>query len=192
MRISGTVRCTDIPGAYLWPTVEEILQRSHRERKVSRQVAALLPPRAPAWGKSSRWQFPQAHAITRTVPVPAAPLGDLRHCLQSTAAAGNWVLPQGRGNAGRGASMQQRSKWQFQGSSLSVLCPNLSRLAASKPSLHDTPAAILERLHLRHLGARHRVHWLRATYSSEDHTVLNCVQPQGSLVCCEPRTPQPT
>ncbi|MGH0139315.1 UNVERIFIED_CONTAM: hypothetical protein FKN15_025145 [Acipenser sinensis] len=62
------------PGHTFGLAVEEILQRSHREREVSRQVAVLLPPRDPA----TRWQSPQARTITRTVPFPTALLGDLR------------------------------------------------------------------------------------------------------------------
>ncbi|MGH0124809.1 UNVERIFIED_CONTAM: hypothetical protein FKN15_020044 [Acipenser sinensis] len=37
------------PGHTFGPAVEEILQSSHREHKESRQVAALRPPRAPAY-----------------------------------------------------------------------------------------------------------------------------------------------
>ncbi|MGH0183614.1 UNVERIFIED_CONTAM: hypothetical protein FKN15_012802 [Acipenser sinensis] len=82
--------------------VEEILQCCHRERDASRQVAMLLPPRAPVRGKSSRWQDPQSRTFTRMVLLPTAPLGNLRHCLQATAAAGNRAPPQSKGNAGRG------------------------------------------------------------------------------------------
>ncbi|MGH0192440.1 UNVERIFIED_CONTAM: hypothetical protein FKN15_013423 [Acipenser sinensis] len=35
----------------------EILQRSHREHEAPWQVAALLPPHAPARGRSNRWQL---------------------------------------------------------------------------------------------------------------------------------------
>ncbi|MGH0124116.1 UNVERIFIED_CONTAM: hypothetical protein FKN15_016129 [Acipenser sinensis] len=102
------------PGHPFGPAVE-ILQRSLREREASWQVAALLPPRALARGRSSRWQSPQACIITRTVSVPTAPLGNLRQCLQATAAADDQVLLQGKGNAGRGVSTQQRSRRQFHG-----------------------------------------------------------------------------
>ncbi|MGH0128348.1 UNVERIFIED_CONTAM: hypothetical protein FKN15_055774 [Acipenser sinensis] len=98
------------PGHTFGPAVEEIPKHSHRECEASRQVAALLPPRALTLGTSSHWQSPQALTITRMVPVPTAPLGDLRHRLQSTMAAGNRTLPQGRGNAGHGTSTQQGSK----------------------------------------------------------------------------------
>ncbi|MGH0166413.1 UNVERIFIED_CONTAM: hypothetical protein FKN15_050764 [Acipenser sinensis] len=80
----------DVPistGHTFGPAVEEILQRSHQEREVSRQVAALLPPRASAWGRSSRWRAPQTRTVTRTVPDSTAPLGDLRHHPQGTPAA---------------------------------------------------------------------------------------------------------
>ncbi|MGH0154760.1 UNVERIFIED_CONTAM: hypothetical protein FKN15_033940 [Acipenser sinensis] len=89
----GSQTAVAVTGHTFGPAVEEILQRSHREPETSRQVATLLPPRAPVWGKLSRWQSPQARTITRIVPVPMALLGDLRHCLQSTAAAGNRALP---------------------------------------------------------------------------------------------------
>ncbi|MGH0129857.1 UNVERIFIED_CONTAM: hypothetical protein FKN15_040001 [Acipenser sinensis] len=70
------------PGHTFGPAVEEILQKSLREREASRQVAALLPPSAPVWGRSGRWWAPQTRTVTRTVPVPTAPRGDLRHRLQ--------------------------------------------------------------------------------------------------------------
>ncbi|MGH0117565.1 UNVERIFIED_CONTAM: hypothetical protein FKN15_005067 [Acipenser sinensis] len=90
------------PGHTFGPSVEEILQSSHRERKASLQVATLLPSRVPARGRSSQPQSPQACTITKMVPVPTALLGDLRQCLQATVAAGNRALPQGKGNAGHG------------------------------------------------------------------------------------------
>ncbi|RXM96136.1 Adenylate cyclase type 8 [Acipenser ruthenus] len=65
--------------------------------------------------RSSPWQAPQACTIARMVPVPTAWLGDLRHRLQATAAMGNRAPPQSTRNAGRGASIQQRSRWQFKG-----------------------------------------------------------------------------
>ncbi|MGH0178985.1 UNVERIFIED_CONTAM: hypothetical protein FKN15_000425 [Acipenser sinensis] len=68
------------------PAVEEILQKSLRDREASRQVAALLPPCAPAWNRSSRWRAPRTQTVTRTVPVPTAP----RHRLQ-----GNRAQPAG-------------------------------------------------------------------------------------------------
>ncbi|MGH0128806.1 UNVERIFIED_CONTAM: hypothetical protein FKN15_052137 [Acipenser sinensis] len=67
------------PGHTFGPAVEEILQRFHREREASWQVAALLPPHAPARGRLSHWQSPQACTITQMVLIPMAPLGDLRH-----------------------------------------------------------------------------------------------------------------
>ncbi|MGH0123276.1 UNVERIFIED_CONTAM: hypothetical protein FKN15_021016 [Acipenser sinensis] len=87
------------PGHTFGPVVEEILQRSHWECEASRQVAALFPPRVSAWGRSNLWQAPQTRNVTRTVPVPTAPLGDLRHRLQDTPAANNWAHLAGRGNA---------------------------------------------------------------------------------------------
>ncbi|MGH0135909.1 UNVERIFIED_CONTAM: hypothetical protein FKN15_060352 [Acipenser sinensis] len=80
------------PGHTFGPAVE-ILQRSHRECEASRQVAALLAP--------------QTQTVTRTVPVPTAPVGDLRHRLQGTPAANNQAHPAGRGNAGRGQPTHQ-------------------------------------------------------------------------------------
>ncbi|MGH0127688.1 UNVERIFIED_CONTAM: hypothetical protein FKN15_021518 [Acipenser sinensis] len=81
------------PGHTFGPAVEEILQRSHREREASWQEAALLPPRASAWGRSSLWRAPQMWTVTGTVPIPTAPLGDLRHCLHDTPAASNRAQP---------------------------------------------------------------------------------------------------
>ncbi|MGH0161616.1 UNVERIFIED_CONTAM: hypothetical protein FKN15_041433 [Acipenser sinensis] len=46
------------------PAVEEILQKSRREREASRQVAALLPPRASTWGRSSCWRASQGLAYS--------------------------------------------------------------------------------------------------------------------------------
>ncbi|MGH0174925.1 UNVERIFIED_CONTAM: hypothetical protein FKN15_073590 [Acipenser sinensis] len=43
------------PGHTFGPAVEEILQRSHREREASQQVTVLLPHRASSWGRSNRW-----------------------------------------------------------------------------------------------------------------------------------------
>ncbi|MGH0131024.1 UNVERIFIED_CONTAM: hypothetical protein FKN15_022219 [Acipenser sinensis] len=63
------------PGRTFGPVVEEILQRSHREREVSRQVATLLPPRTSTWGRSSRWRALQTRTVTRTVPVPPGSAG---------------------------------------------------------------------------------------------------------------------
>ncbi|MGH0172030.1 UNVERIFIED_CONTAM: hypothetical protein FKN15_071532 [Acipenser sinensis] len=79
------------------------------------RVAAFLPPCAPVRGKLSRWQAPQACTITRTVPVPMALLGDLRHCLQATAVMGNQASPQTMRNTSCGTSTQQRSRRKFQG-----------------------------------------------------------------------------
>ncbi|MGH0114592.1 UNVERIFIED_CONTAM: hypothetical protein FKN15_023625 [Acipenser sinensis] len=75
------------PGHTFGPAMEEILQKSHQEREASRQVAALLPLRASAWGRSSLWRASQTRTVTKTVPVPTAPLGDLRHRLQGTSAS---------------------------------------------------------------------------------------------------------
>ncbi|MGH0126228.1 UNVERIFIED_CONTAM: hypothetical protein FKN15_026827 [Acipenser sinensis] len=41
------------PGHTFGPAVEEILQRSHQESEAFRQVALLLPPCAPGWGRSN-------------------------------------------------------------------------------------------------------------------------------------------
>ncbi|MGH0142053.1 UNVERIFIED_CONTAM: hypothetical protein FKN15_075218 [Acipenser sinensis] len=49
------------------------------------------------------------------VPLPTAPLGDLRHCLQASAVTENQASPQTARNAGRSSSAQQRSRRQFQG-----------------------------------------------------------------------------
>ncbi|MGH0152754.1 UNVERIFIED_CONTAM: hypothetical protein FKN15_064433 [Acipenser sinensis] len=97
------------PGHAYGPAVEEILQRSHWECKVYRQVAALLPPHTSTWGRSNRWRTLQTRTVTRTVPVLTAPLDDLRHCLQGTPAA------KGRGNASRGQPTHQHPKRRFQG-----------------------------------------------------------------------------
>ncbi|MGH0167582.1 UNVERIFIED_CONTAM: hypothetical protein FKN15_006403 [Acipenser sinensis] len=48
------------------------------------EVAALLPPCAPAWGRSNRWQAPPTRTVTRTVPVPTAPLAQLQRTTSST------------------------------------------------------------------------------------------------------------
>ncbi|MGH0127564.1 UNVERIFIED_CONTAM: hypothetical protein FKN15_043706 [Acipenser sinensis] len=53
--------------------------------------------------------------VTRTVPVPSALLGDLRHRLQGTSAASNRAQPAGRGNAGCGQSTHQRHRRRFLG-----------------------------------------------------------------------------
>ncbi|MGH0157592.1 UNVERIFIED_CONTAM: hypothetical protein FKN15_051013 [Acipenser sinensis] len=103
------------PGHTFGPAVEEILQRSHRESEASRQVAVLLPPCASAWGRSSRWRAPQTQTVTRTVPVPMAPLDDLRNRLQGTPAANNLAHLAGRGNAGRGQPIHQHYRRHFQG-----------------------------------------------------------------------------
>ncbi|MGH0168210.1 UNVERIFIED_CONTAM: hypothetical protein FKN15_054010 [Acipenser sinensis] len=99
----------------LTPAVEEILQKSNWEREVSQQVAMLLPPSTSAWGRSSRWRAPQTRTVTRTVPVPTAPLCDLRHHLQGTPAASNWAQQAGRGNTGHGQSTHQHHRRRFQG-----------------------------------------------------------------------------
>ncbi|MGH0145924.1 UNVERIFIED_CONTAM: hypothetical protein FKN15_023471 [Acipenser sinensis] len=58
-------------------------------------------------GKWPRYSLPvlrqgaggaEARTITRTVQVPKAPLGDLRHHLQATTAPGKQALPQSKGN----------------------------------------------------------------------------------------------
>ncbi|MGH0137577.1 UNVERIFIED_CONTAM: hypothetical protein FKN15_008110 [Acipenser sinensis] len=103
------------PGHTFGPALQEILPRSHWEREASRQVAVLLPPRAPAWGRSNRRRAPQTRTVTRAVPVPTAPLGDLRHRVQGTPAANNRPLPTSRGNAGHGQSTHQCSRRWFQG-----------------------------------------------------------------------------
>ncbi|MGH0125946.1 UNVERIFIED_CONTAM: hypothetical protein FKN15_025166 [Acipenser sinensis] len=103
------------PGHTFGPAMEEILQRSHRKCEASRQVAALLPPRAFTWGRLSRWQAPQTRTVTRTDPVPTALLGDLGHRLQGTPAASNRAQPAGRGNAGHGQSTHHRHRRHFQG-----------------------------------------------------------------------------
>ncbi|MGH0122087.1 UNVERIFIED_CONTAM: hypothetical protein FKN15_010501 [Acipenser sinensis] len=41
------------PGHTFGPAVEEILQSSHQEHRAPRQVAALLHPSTPAWGRSN-------------------------------------------------------------------------------------------------------------------------------------------
>ncbi|MGH0180480.1 UNVERIFIED_CONTAM: hypothetical protein FKN15_004337 [Acipenser sinensis] len=66
------------------PVEEEILLKSHREHEVFWHVVALLPPRASAGGRSSRCRASQTQTVTRTVPVPTAPLGDLRYRQQAT------------------------------------------------------------------------------------------------------------
>ncbi|MGH0165631.1 UNVERIFIED_CONTAM: hypothetical protein FKN15_049353 [Acipenser sinensis] len=102
-------------GHIFGPVVEEILQKSHRVHEASQQMAALLPPRVSAWGRWSRWQASQTRTVTRTVPVPTALLGDLRHHLQAcTSAANNRAQPAGRGNAGRGQPTHQRHRRRFQ------------------------------------------------------------------------------
>ncbi|MGH0149284.1 UNVERIFIED_CONTAM: hypothetical protein FKN15_018160 [Acipenser sinensis] len=99
------------PGHTFGPAMEEILQKSHQEREASRQVAALLPLHASAWGRSSLWRASQMRTVTKTVPVPTAPLGDLRHRLQGTSAVSN----RAQGNAGRGQSTHQHHRRCFQG-----------------------------------------------------------------------------
>ncbi|MGH0131249.1 UNVERIFIED_CONTAM: hypothetical protein FKN15_055175 [Acipenser sinensis] len=98
------------PGHTFGQAVEDILQKSLRDREASRQVAALLPPCTPAWNRSSLWRAPMTQTVTRTVPVPTAPRGDLRHRLQ-----GNRAQPAGKGNAGRGQSTYQRLRGRPQG-----------------------------------------------------------------------------
>ncbi|MGH0121020.1 UNVERIFIED_CONTAM: hypothetical protein FKN15_068716 [Acipenser sinensis] len=95
------------------PAVEKILQKSPQKHETSSQVATLLPPHAPAWGRSNCWRAPQTQTVTRTVPVPTAPLGDLSHRLQGTS-AGNRAQPADRGNAGRGRSTNQHLRGRFQ------------------------------------------------------------------------------
>ncbi|MGH0128770.1 UNVERIFIED_CONTAM: hypothetical protein FKN15_041112 [Acipenser sinensis] len=58
---------------------------------------------------------PLTQTVTRTVPVPTALLGDLRHCLQGTTTAYNKALSRDRGNAGHGQPTHQRPRNQFQG-----------------------------------------------------------------------------
>ncbi|MGH0116790.1 UNVERIFIED_CONTAM: hypothetical protein FKN15_051516 [Acipenser sinensis] len=67
------------PGHTFRPAVEEILQCSYREREASQQVAAMLRSHAPVWDRRS--------AGVRTVLIPTALRGDLRHCLQASTAA---------------------------------------------------------------------------------------------------------
>ncbi|MGH0170315.1 UNVERIFIED_CONTAM: hypothetical protein FKN15_070052 [Acipenser sinensis] len=57
------------PGHTFGPAVAEILQRYHREREASRQVAAMLPSRAPARGRGRRW-CPSVTTVTWTIPIP--------------------------------------------------------------------------------------------------------------------------
>ncbi|MGH0127531.1 UNVERIFIED_CONTAM: hypothetical protein FKN15_052742 [Acipenser sinensis] len=136
--------------------MEEILQRSHRKCEVPRQVAVLLPPRAPAWGRSNRWQAPPTQTVTRTVPVPMALLGDLRHRVQDTTTANNQALPKGRGNAGRGQPTHQRPRRQFQGHDLGSHSKlphhNLSSPTKAPEGLRPPFSA---RLHFGHLSACH-------------------------------------
>lgn len=63
------------PGHTFEPAVEEILQRSHREREVSRQVAVMLSSRAPARERGKLWRL-AVTTVTRTVPIPTAPRGE--------------------------------------------------------------------------------------------------------------------
>ncbi|MGH0186158.1 UNVERIFIED_CONTAM: hypothetical protein FKN15_020411 [Acipenser sinensis] len=102
------------PGNIIGPVVEEILQKSHRVHEASQQMATLLPPRSSSWGRWSRWRASQTRTVTRTVPVPTALLGDLRHRLQAcTSAANNRAQPAGRGNAGRGQPTHQHHRRRF-------------------------------------------------------------------------------
>ncbi|MGH0151948.1 UNVERIFIED_CONTAM: hypothetical protein FKN15_033227 [Acipenser sinensis] len=153
------------PGYTFGPAVEEILQRSLRQHKASWQVAALLPTCALVWGRSRHWQAPLVRTITKMVPVPTAPLGDLRHRLQATAPMGNRAPPQSTRNAGRGVSMQQHSRRVFQGHWSRQLPrsdppqPQQPHQGPEglRPQTHSfTSSAILARLHLGHLGARYR------------------------------------
>ncbi|MGH0122658.1 UNVERIFIED_CONTAM: hypothetical protein FKN15_045468 [Acipenser sinensis] len=61
------------PGHRFGPAVEEILQCSQREREASRQVAAMLPSRAPVQERMRCWCPPVTQTVTRTVPIPTAP-----------------------------------------------------------------------------------------------------------------------
>ncbi|MBN3272248.1 CAPS2 protein, partial [Polyodon spathula] len=70
------------PGHTFGPAVE-ILQHSYREREASPQV---LPSHTLIWDRMRRW-CPPVTTVTRTVPIPTAPLGDLRDRLQASAAA---------------------------------------------------------------------------------------------------------
>ncbi|MGH0146712.1 UNVERIFIED_CONTAM: hypothetical protein FKN15_056784 [Acipenser sinensis] len=74
------------PGHTFRLAMEEILQRSHRGRESSRQVASMLPPQAPVQDRTRRWQPPMARMVTRMVPVPSVPHGNLRHRLQASTA----------------------------------------------------------------------------------------------------------
>ncbi|MGH0146784.1 UNVERIFIED_CONTAM: hypothetical protein FKN15_009056 [Acipenser sinensis] len=85
--------------APITPGVEEILQRSHRERC---SLPALL-------------HGAQTRTVTRTVPVPTALLGDLRHRLQGTPAGNNRAQLAGREKAERGQSTHQCHRRRFQG-----------------------------------------------------------------------------
>ncbi|MGH0124300.1 UNVERIFIED_CONTAM: hypothetical protein FKN15_066017 [Acipenser sinensis] len=74
---------------------------------------ALLPPCAPVWCRSNRWQASPTCTVTWTVPVHTALLGDLRHRLQGTPAANNRAHPSGRGNPGRGQPTHQHPRRRF-------------------------------------------------------------------------------
>ncbi|MGH0135923.1 UNVERIFIED_CONTAM: hypothetical protein FKN15_061918 [Acipenser sinensis] len=87
------------PGHTFGPAVEEIMQRCHGEREASRQVAVMLRSHASAQGRGRRWHL-AVTTVTRTIPIPTAPRGDLRHCFQASAARSQ---QQARGNARRGA-----------------------------------------------------------------------------------------
>ncbi|MGH0119455.1 UNVERIFIED_CONTAM: hypothetical protein FKN15_076679 [Acipenser sinensis] len=99
------------------------LGRSLASLVVARRQLWLSQARVPDADKTALLEAPislghtfglAALTITRTVPIPTALLGDLRHHLQVTMAAGNQTLPRERGNLGHGAPMQQHSKRQFQ------------------------------------------------------------------------------
>ncbi|MGH0157706.1 UNVERIFIED_CONTAM: hypothetical protein FKN15_056837 [Acipenser sinensis] len=90
------------PGHTFGPAVEEILQRSHRQLE--------RPSHAPSRGRGRRW-CPAVTMVTRTILIPMASRGDLKHRLQASVARSR---QQGRGNEGRGAPVHQRPWRQFQ------------------------------------------------------------------------------
>ncbi|MGH0176487.1 UNVERIFIED_CONTAM: hypothetical protein FKN15_014861 [Acipenser sinensis] len=119
-RVPDADKAVLLDGAYIWSGC--------RGDVTALQGAVLLPPYALAQGRSSRWQAPLARTITRMVPVPMAPLGDLRHHLQATAAIGNQALPQSTWNAGRPTNSITGGNFRAitLGSHLEVHHPNLS------------------------------------------------------------------
>ncbi|MGH0164736.1 UNVERIFIED_CONTAM: hypothetical protein FKN15_070059 [Acipenser sinensis] len=105
MRTNRPLDAPIAPSHTFGPAVEEILQRFHREQEASRQVAVMLPSRAPVWDRF-KYGYPDKSNPCCTACRPeASPIGFRGSQYPSH--------PQGQGRTGRGAPAHQHSGKQF-------------------------------------------------------------------------------